>query len=332
MPETTLPAFPPDVPTHPLLIIDFELIKAGDPVEIGRLWEAATTLGFWYLKNHGVDKEVNAMFDMGAETMALPLEEKMKFDIGDEGQLCGFKKAGASAVDAMEFITISQDDAFAFPRVAHRTYPTPITAAIPTVVTPFIRKALNVNYTVLCLFNEKLGLPKGTLERLHHLEEYSGSEARAIRSPPMPGKVTADRVTLGSHTDFGSLAFLHNRLGGLQVLPPGHTEWSYVKPLAGILRSNLHRVVPPPGAQGDYECFSVVFFTRPGNSQVLRALVDHSPIITDAVKNQPEKNFETGSTAAQWLTRRVKYQRISNRTGPESWAAGGGTEHQPTAV
>ncbi|KIJ11356.1 hypothetical protein PAXINDRAFT_84650 [Paxillus involutus ATCC 200175] len=354
MPGTTLPAFPTDVPTHPLLIIDFELIKAGDPVEIERLWEAATTLGFWYLKNHGADKEVNAMFDMGAETMALPLEEKMRFDIGDEGQSCGYKKAGASAVDAsgqpdaVEFITISQDDTFAFPRVAHRTYPAPTTAAIPTAVTPFIRKALDVNYTVLRLFNERLGLPEGTLERLHDLEEYSGSEARAIRSPPMPGNATADKVTLASHTDFGSLSFLHNRLGGLQVLPPSHTEWSYVKPLAGhavcnigdalsifsagILRSNLHRVVPPPGAQGGYERFSVVFFTRPGNSQVLRALVDHSPMIADAVKNQSEKNFETGSTAAEWLARRVKYQRINNRKGPESWAAGRGTEHQPTAV
>ncbi|KAF8833406.1 hypothetical protein BDN67DRAFT_986060, partial [Paxillus ammoniavirescens] len=177
MPGTTLPPFPTDVPAHPLLIIDFELIKAGVPVEIERQWEAAATLGFWYLKNHGGDKE----------------------------------NAGASAVDASG------------------TYPAPITAAIPTVVTPFIRKAPNINYTMLHLSNEKLGLSEGTLERLHDLEEYSGSEARAIRSPPMPGKVTAERVTLGSHTDFESLAFLHNRLGGLQVLPPGHTEWSYVK-------------------------------------------------------------------------------------------------------
>ena len=37
------------------------------------------------LKNHGADEEVNGMFDMGAETMALPLSEKMKFEQGDEG-------------------------------------------------------------------------------------------------------------------------------------------------------------------------------------------------------------------------------------------------------
>ncbi|KAF9225085.1 Clavaminate synthase-like protein [Gyrodon lividus] len=294
------------------------------------------------------------MFDMGAETMALPLEEKMKFEQGDEGQSCGYKKAGANAVDAsgqldtVEFLNISKDDVLAFPRIAHRTYPAPAAAAMITAVVPFVRNALDVNYTMLRVFNEKLGLPEGTLERLHDLGEYSGSEARVIRSPPMPGKTTADRATLGAHTDFGSLSFLHNRLGGLQVLPPGHTEWSYVKPIpghaicnvgdalsvfsGGILQSNIHRVVPPPGAQSDFERWSLVFFTRPGNSQVLRALVEDSPLIAEAVKQRPEKNFETGSTAAEWFARRVKYQRINNRKGTETWAASRGTEHTPTVA
>ena len=32
-----------------------------------------------------MDDEVNGMFDVGAETLALPLEEKMKFEQGDSG-------------------------------------------------------------------------------------------------------------------------------------------------------------------------------------------------------------------------------------------------------
>lgn len=47
MPATAYPPFPDDVPTVPLLIIDYALIKAGDEKEIDRLWEAATQLGFW---------------------------------------------------------------------------------------------------------------------------------------------------------------------------------------------------------------------------------------------------------------------------------------------
>lgn len=47
MPATTFPAFPDDVPTHALPIIDFSLIKLRDKQEIDRLWDAGTSLGFW---------------------------------------------------------------------------------------------------------------------------------------------------------------------------------------------------------------------------------------------------------------------------------------------
>jgi hypothetical protein len=47
MSATTLPTFPEDIPTHPLLVIDYELIKARDEAEMSRLWEAGTKLGFW---------------------------------------------------------------------------------------------------------------------------------------------------------------------------------------------------------------------------------------------------------------------------------------------
>ena len=47
MPNVTIPAFPNDIPTHPLLIVDYDLIKASDEDEIDKLWKAATELGFW---------------------------------------------------------------------------------------------------------------------------------------------------------------------------------------------------------------------------------------------------------------------------------------------
>ncbi|KAG2153611.1 uncharacterized protein EDB93DRAFT_1239804 [Suillus bovinus] len=355
MPGTTLPPFPDDVRTHPLLIIDYELIKAGDREEIDRLWEAATTLGFWYLKNHGADQEANDMFNLGAETLALPLEERLKFEQGDNGQSFGYKKVGAQAIDGtgkfvdnIEFINVSKDDALAYPQVVHLTYPSTINARMENTVAPFVRKSLDVTYAVLNIFDEKLGLPKGTLESLHAMDEHSACEVRCTRSPPVQDKAARDRAMLAAHTDFGSLTFLHNRLGGLQVMPPGHDEWSYVRPIpghaicniadalsifsGGILQSNIHRVVPPPGAQAEHGRWSLVFFTRPTSSKVLRALVESSPIIAEAVKKQPDRNFESGSTAAEWLARRVRNQRINNRRGPDTWAESRGTEHTPTAA
>ena len=47
MHDTAPPPFPDDVPTVPLLVIDYALLQAGDEQEIDRLWQAATELGFW---------------------------------------------------------------------------------------------------------------------------------------------------------------------------------------------------------------------------------------------------------------------------------------------
>jgi hypothetical protein len=47
MSSPALPPFPENILTHPLVVIDYELIKASDKQEIDQLWKAATNLGFW---------------------------------------------------------------------------------------------------------------------------------------------------------------------------------------------------------------------------------------------------------------------------------------------
>ena len=74
----------------------------------------------------------------------------------------------------------------------------------------------------------------------------------------------------------------------------------------------LYSFRPPPGAQAGMERYSLVYFGRPGNSVILRALVDESPLIANAVARHPEKNYETGCTAYEWVTRRIKNRRIKN--------------------
>ncbi|KAJ7116904.1 Clavaminate synthase-like protein [Mycena epipterygia] len=343
--DSTFPPFPDNIPTHPLLVIDYERIKAGDGEEIERLWTAGTKLGFWYLKNHGVNEQVHGMFEMAAETMALPIEEKMKYGQGDDGMSFGYKPAGANVinasgqVDAVEFINVAKDDALAWPAQARRSYPSTVNVRMESTIVSFVEKSLAVNNTLLDVFNDKLGLPKGTLSRLHPREEYSESETRSTFSPPI-----VDRQVISAHTDFGSLSFLHNRLGGLQVFVPGAETWQYVKPIpghaicnlgdamvifsGGILRSNLHRVVNPPGDQATFYRYSLVYFMRPANSVVLRALTDESPMIAVAVTNATDpKKFDPGVTSLEWFARRIKNRRPKNQTGPETWMASRGTEH-----
>ncbi|KZT27609.1 Clavaminate synthase-like protein [Neolentinus lepideus HHB14362 ss-1] len=348
MPGLTLPPFPDNIPTAPLLIIDYSLIRQGHEGEINRMWKAATELGFWYLKNHGTDAEVNRMFDVGAETARLPLEEKMQYEQGDTGASFGYKAAGTIAVDekgtrdTVEFFNVSQDDALAWPVPIHRTYFPTVNTRMESSILPFVRKSIDINFKLMSVLESKLGLPRGALTARHSLQQRGGSEARCIRSQPRSDPLNETSAAIGAHTDFGSLTILHNRLGGLQVLMPGSEKWLYVKPLpghaicnvgdtltvfsAGILRSNLHRVVPPPGDQSCLERWSVVYFTRPAYNVPLKALTEESFLIAEAASKAPAGKYNTGETAGEWVSRRIKYHRLKNRTGPESWRANRGVE------
>jgi isopenicillin N synthase-like dioxygenase len=76
-----------------------------------------------------------------------------------------------------------------------------------STIVPFVRKSLAVNTTLLNVFNDRLGLPEGTLARKHAMEEFSGSEARCIRSSPRPEGMSEEHRAIGAHTDFGSLVW-----------------------------------------------------------------------------------------------------------------------------
>lgn len=301
------------------------------------------------------------MFAAGVETMNLPLEEKMKFEQGDSGRSAGYvcellwdgvlllftiyhsyKAHGSSATDEKgskdnaEFINIAKDDALNQPASMHIIYPSTVIARMKPTITPFVRKSIEVNNTILGIFEQRLGLAAGTLLKYHTDDDPSGSEARVIKSPPRTAEVLAqdpEKVALRAHTDFGSLSFLHNQLGGLQVLPPGSERWQYVRPMSGhaicnvgdaltifsggLLHSNMHRVVPPPGVQAAYDRWSLVFFTRPGNEVQLHALVDESALIKEVVETksmEQRAKYFPNTTAGEWFQRRVKYTRLQNMT------------------
>ncbi|CCM01793.1 uncharacterized protein FIBRA_03860 [Fibroporia radiculosa] len=345
------PSFPEDIATHPLLVIDYALIQAGDAGEKDRFTSRLRL--HRSLKNHGAETEVDALFQLGKEFMELPLEQKMEYEEGDDGMQFGYKAAGhhtadeRGTLDATEFLDVAKDDVLAFPTPVHRTYPALVAAAFPTVLVPFVHKSLAVNAALLAVLGEKLGLPDGTMERLHIPEERSGCVARVIKTPPQVGaaQVLEDQALLGAHTDFGSLSFLHNRLGGLQVLAPATEKWQYVRPLpghaicnvgdalnifsGGLIRSNMHRVVAPPKAQAAFERYSLAFFTRPHDSVVLRPLIAESVVVAQAIAERHQDGTaatQEKGTAGEWLLRRLKNLRTAHYHGAESYRKHLGTE------
>ncbi|THH23233.1 hypothetical protein EUX98_g7944 [Antrodiella citrinella] len=337
----TSPSFPNDVPIAPLHVIDYQLLVRGDAEEMDNLFQAARELGFWYLKNHGTEEDAQRMFSTFGGTLDLPLAEKMLYEQGDSGNSFGYKAKGKivtdknGTLDCSEFFNVAQDDALSWPTVIHRDYPATITSRMQDVVTPFVRKSRDINFLLLSVFEHKLGLPRGDLWKLHPSTGTCGGEARCVKTPP-----NAQQAGIGAHSDFGTLSLVHNRLGGLQVMQPGSDKWLYIKPLpghivcnvgdalaifsGGILRSCVHRVMPPPGEQARYARHSVAFFTRPGDQIPLRHLSERSKMVSDSVSQAPPGQYEPGATAGEWTSRRIRSLRLKSRAG---WLASQGTEH-----
>jgi isopenicillin N synthase-like dioxygenase len=172
------------------------------------------------------------------------------------------------------------------------------------------RAAIDLMFTHL---ETNLELPIGTFADLHRITEMSGDHVRFNKQAP--GKFDEVRAKQGEHTDFGSLTILFNWMGGLQIRMPTTDEWVYVPPVpgsavvnlgdalvkftAGILRSNVHRVVPAAPPQDKLDRHSLVFFSRPEDAVVLRrlkgGLIDAQP---EAQKQEPEM------TSEEWILRR----------------------------
>uniref|UniRef100_A0A8H8CK73 Fe2OG dioxygenase domain-containing protein n=1 Tax=Psilocybe cubensis TaxID=181762 RepID=A0A8H8CK73_PSICU len=326
------PPFPTDksIPVQDLLVVDYKLLKEGDQEQADVLWEAATKWGFC-LKNHDAEPFVGPMFEMGKETLSLSLEEKMKYWQGNKGASPGYREAGKKYVDAegsldaSEYINVAKDDAMAYPRIVHRDYPAPVNRYMQDTIIPFVQTCIEQSKVVMRVFENKLGLPLGTLMALHDPGKTCISEARCIKVAATP---KGTKIALGQHTDYGSLSFLSNRQGGLQVLVPetDGDEWRYVKPIegysicnigdtltimsGGILKSCTHRVVPPPGAQAGYDRWSLVYFSRPTNDVYLKALVNESAYIAEAVQNAEDRDvYFPKMTAAQWFVKKGSLYR-----------------------
>lgn len=190
---------------------------------------------------------------------------------------------------------------------------------------------------ILQALSNQLGLsPEHSLINLHRISQPSGDQIRITYAPTSSSTQGEERMKLGEHTDFGSLSLLFNRLGGLQVLPPGQATWHYVRPIKGhaivnlgdamvkftngLLRSNIHRVVSPPGSQASLPRVSIVYFMRPEDDTELKRL-EGSELIPALAQNQVEEVV----TAKDWIQRRF-VMRMKGFFSPETWNQTLGTE------
>lgn len=177
----------------------------------------------------------------------------------------------------------------------------------------FAKNANVVAMDILSMLDHHLKLPSGTLESRHLPSRPSKTTVRLIHMPPRPAS-DLQKASLFGHTDNGSLTILFNVIGGLQILPPHlpdeEKNWCWLRPepgcaivnlgdamvqwSGGVLHSNLHRVVTPPGQQAWSERHSFAYVMKPDQEASMRPLCSGDEV-SDA-------NEDDGYKYGDWLS------------------------------
>ncbi|KAJ5377288.1 uncharacterized protein N7496_004697 [Penicillium cataractarum] len=268
------PPFPKDVPVLEIPQISFQQLQNGNHETTVSMFEACREYGFFLLDLIHSDEgatllqDAEKMFELTTETFALGSETLEKHAYDPPRDLTGYKATGKLKTDdgkqdLMEMYGINQDDIVG--NVSPRKNAEPIESR-RNDIKQFILHSHTVIKTIQYRLDEQLGVSPGTLGSLNPLDETSDTSVRILRSHQQPAQQESS-ITLGGHTDFGTMTLLFNVLGGLQVLPAGRcaivnvgdttVEWT-----GGLLRSSLHRVIRAPGEQGSVPRQSVAYLVR----------------------------------------------------------------------
>ncbi len=96
-----------------------------------------------------------------------------------------------------------------------------------------------------------------------------------------------------------------------------------VKFTDGLLRSNIHRVVSPPGAQAEHTRYSWVYFARPEGEVFLKRLQ------SDNIPRLEGDEEEEDIKSKDWITRRGLSHRVAlHKKAAYDWEKSQGTERQ----
>ncbi|KAL2794875.1 hypothetical protein BJX66DRAFT_351026 [Aspergillus keveii] len=259
-------------------------LQAGRSDAVNNLVSACRDNGFFYLdirhpSTCSILEVVDNLAPVGNSVFELSLEEKEQYSTEKylPSRLLGYKRAGCSIGpfaekrDGYESFSIHNNGVFGQDDLI---VPQAIEENMQ-LVKKFLSEAHAYTDCILSTLSKALGLSHD-LKDCHRKDRPSSANMAMLKY--MTYGSSEEKIGNPAHTDMGSLTIVFSQVGGLQVMLPGSEEWSFVEPRPGhavvnvgdslrflsncALRSSLHRVVPPPNANGQ-DKFSVIYFLRP---------------------------------------------------------------------
>lgn len=271
------------------------LVDGGDPAAVAaELARAAESVGFLYVRNHGVPAALrDAMLTQAERFFALPLEAKNAIHIRHSAVHRGYvplfeeNTDPALTADLKEALDLGRDLGPDAPEVVQglplhgpNQWPAGLPGFRETAVAYF-GAMRTLAETLMRGFALALGLEPdhfaGKIDR-------PCASLRLLHYPPQQGHVESRTMGCGAHTDYGCLTILaQDDNGGLQVRNAAG-EWIAAPPVPGTFVINLgdqmarwtngrfqatpHRVINTSGR----ERYSMPFFFDPNWDALIEAL------------------------------------------------------------
>lgn len=284
-------------------VLDLATARQSDgsfnPEFIEQLRHATHHVGFFQITGYGASPgQPERLLDLIRRFFTLPLEERMKLDNRRSPHFRGYTRMGTEVTqgraDAREQIDYSPerepvtdypDDKPYWLLQGPNLWPEDSFPELKPAAMEWAELMSRVGMELLRAIAVSLKLPEDYFD-----EPFQGSPAWMGKLVHYVGGVVeaAGDQGVGSHADYGFVTLLlQDDIGGLEVLPPGASEWAPVEPIPGALVVNLgemlevategylvatiHRVqAPPPGV----DRYSVPFFWSPR----LDAVIDPVPL------------------------------------------------------
>ncbi|TGO44896.1 hypothetical protein BCON_0448g00050 [Botryotinia convoluta] len=281
------PEFPADLNVASIPSISFNRLKNNVNEESEKLFQACQEYGFFLLELRNGDQgetllgDAEKMFDITTSTLTIDHE------VLKEYKAPGVLKTDDRKLDNIAMYSLGQDDILGTSSPCAN--PLPIETHREECKLSFYH-AHGVLNVILAHLEKYLGLAPGTLVSLNSLDKESDTSLRMLLSRPQSS--TQDhQITLGGHTDIGTITMLFNIAGGLQILPSAENRnenWQYIRPVpgcaltnigdtmvewtGGILRSLLHRAVTAPGEQAGVTRQSLAYLVRSEKNASMKRL------------------------------------------------------------
>ena len=214
--------------------------------QIGR---ACRHVGFFYLVNHGVPQgRIDELIRQTKRFFHRPLEEKMKLDAKTVQRHRGYIPNGDLYADpnakpdlqegyeiSLELPDDDPDYLAGNIMLGPNVWPDDL-PGFREGVYGYYEDVLGLGVTLFRAFEMTLGLPDGWFD--DKIDKPMG-QLRLIYYPPQEGRIEADRIGIGAHTDYECFTLLlQDDVGGLQV---GNRagEWIKAPPVPGTIVVNI---------------------------------------------------------------------------------------------